>query len=86
MLIHDVMGIKYFFLQTMNDGSAMRRRLLKYILPVFLLSLVFTIPKFFEAKIAYRDVSEISAAGTNVTRVSYTSDASSTKPLRRRRG
>ena len=66
------MGIKYFFLQTMNDGSAMRRRLLKYILPVFLLSLVFTIPKFFEAKIAYRDVSEISEAGTNVTRVSYT--------------
>ena len=66
------MGIKYLFLQTMNDGSAMRRRLLKYILPVFLLSLVFTIPKFFEAKIAYRDVSEISEAGTNVTRVSYT--------------
>ena len=79
------MGIKYLFLQTMNDGSAMRRRLLKYILPVFLLSLVFTIPKFFEAKIAYRDVSEISEAGTNVTRVSYTCDAS-TKPLRRGRG
>ena len=80
------MGIKYLFLQTMNDGSAMRRRLLKYILPVFLLSLVFTIPKFFEAKIAYRDVSEISEAGTNVTRVSYTYSVSSTKPLRRRRG
>ena len=54
----------------MNDGRAMRRRLLKYILPVFLLSLVFTIPKFFEAKIAYRDVSEITAEGENVTRVS----------------
>ena len=54
----------------MSDGSAMRRRLLKYILPVFLLSLVFTIPKFFEAQIAYRDVSEITAAGENVTRVS----------------
>ena len=80
------MGIKYLFLQTMNDGSAMRRRLLKYILPVFLLSLVFTIPKFFEAKIAYRDVSEISEAGTNVTRVSYTYSVSSTKPLRRGRG
>ena len=79
------MGIKYLFLQTMNDGSAMRRRLLKYILPVFLLSLVFTIPKFFEAKIAYRDVSEISEAGTNVTRVSYTYSVR-TKPLRRRRG
>ena len=79
------MGIKYLFLQTMNDGSAMRRRLLKYILPVFLLSLVFTIPKFFEAKIAYRDVSEISEAGTNVTRVSYTCSVS-TKPLRRGRG
>ena len=79
------MGIKYFFFQTMNDGSAMRRRLLKYILPVFLLSLVFTIPKFFEAKIAYRDVSEISEAGTNVTRVSYTYSVS-TKPLRRGRG
>ena len=64
-----MMGIKYFF-QTMNDGSAMRRRLLIYILPVFLLSLVFTIPKFFEAKIAYRDVSEISVTGTNGTRVS----------------
>ena len=65
-----MMGIKCFFFQTMNDGSAMRRRLLKYILPVFLLSLVFTIPKFFEAKIAYRDVDEITAAGKNVTRVS----------------
>jgi hypothetical protein len=31
----------------------MRGRLLKYILPVFLLSFVFTIPKFFEADIDY---------------------------------
>ena len=54
----------------MNDGNAMRRRLLKYILPVFLLSLAFTVPKFFEAQIAYRDISEITAAGENVTRVS----------------
>ena len=48
----------------------MRLRLLKYILPVFLLSLVFCIPKFFEAQIAYRDVNVITAAGENVTRVS----------------
>ena len=54
----------------MSDRAAMRLRLLKYILPVFLLSLVFTIPKFFESQIAYKDVNVITAAGENVTRVS----------------
>jgi hypothetical protein len=31
----------------------MRGRLLKYILPVFLFSFAFTIPKFFEANVYY---------------------------------
>ena len=34
----------------------MRRRLLKYILPVIFLSLAFNVPKFFEATIAYDEV------------------------------
>ena len=34
----------------------MRRRTLKYIIPTFLLSLLFNFPKFFEAKILEREV------------------------------
>ena len=40
----------------LDDARAMRRRLLKYILPVIFLSLAFNVPKFFEATIAYDEV------------------------------
>ena len=59
------------FPQNMTDRSAMRRRLLKYVLPVILLSVALTIPKFFEAEVDYRDVEEeIIATGEIVASVS----------------
>ena len=55
----------------MIDRGAMRRRILKYILPVILLSVALTIPKFFESEVDYRDVEEkIIATGERVTNVS----------------
>lgn len=48
----------------MNDSYAMRRRLLKYIVPVFLLSVVFNLPKFFEAEVGY---AAAAASGVNAT-------------------
>ena len=39
--------------QTSNDGSALKRRMLKYLLPVSLLSLLFNVTKFFEATYDY---------------------------------
>ena len=44
--------------QAMNDSHAMRKRLVKYVGPVFLLAFVFNIVKFFEARITYRAVYE----------------------------
>ena len=38
----------------MNDVNAIRKRLLKYVGPCFVLALIFNIPKFFEAKVVYR--------------------------------
>ena len=35
--------------QSMNDGRALRQRMLKYLLPVFCLTIVFNVTKFFEA-------------------------------------
>ena len=39
----------------MNDDRVMRRRVAKFLFPVFALSLAFNIPKFFEAEIEYRE-------------------------------
>jgi hypothetical protein len=39
--------------QAMNDANAIRKRLLKYVGPAFILALLFNIVKFFEAKIVY---------------------------------
>ena len=49
----------------MNDRSVMRRRLLKYLAPVFLLSILINVTKFFEAKLIYEE--KIIQAGGNVT-------------------
>ena len=39
--------------QAMNDENAIRRRLLKYLLPVVIASIVFNIPKFLESRVSY---------------------------------
>ena len=39
--------------QAMNDENAIRRRLLKYLLPVVIASVVFNIPKFLESRVSY---------------------------------
>ncbi len=43
----------------MNDDRVMRRRVAKFLFPVFFMSLAFNIPKFFEAQIEYRDELEL---------------------------
>jgi hypothetical protein len=35
--------------QSMNDGNALRQRMMKYLLPVFFLTILFNVTKFFEA-------------------------------------
>ena len=37
----------------MNEDKAMKRRALKYLIPGLGLSIIFNIPKFFEAKVTY---------------------------------
>ena len=39
--------------QAMNDSDAIRRRLLKYLLPVIVISVLFNVPKFFESTCQY---------------------------------
>ena len=39
--------------QSMNDAGAIKRRLCKYLLPVLAASILFNLPKFFEAQIEY---------------------------------
>ena len=41
--------------QSMNSTDACKRRLMKYLFPVIVFSLIFNIPKFLEAKIEYED-------------------------------
>ena len=40
--------------QSLNSPGALRRRLLKYVIPVIAFSVAFNVPKFFEAKIVVR--------------------------------
>ena len=39
----------------MKNANAMRNRVAKYLIPVFIFSVCFNIPKFFESAIEYRD-------------------------------
>ena len=43
--------------QSLNSPGALRRRLLKYVIPVIAFSVAFNIPKFFEAQIVVRQTS-----------------------------
>lgn len=47
----------FFFLKAMNDQRLMRSRVIKYLVPVSLLSFGFNIPKFFESKVEYSNSS-----------------------------
>ena len=42
--------------QAMNDKFALRQRMVRYLMPVFFLSLLFNITKFFEAKYFYGEL------------------------------
>ncbi len=44
-------------LQSMNDENATCRRVLKYVVPVLSFSILFNVPKFFEAEIGYDEES-----------------------------
>lgn len=39
--------------QSINSPEACRSRLLKYLIPVLIISIGFNVPKFLEAKVAY---------------------------------
>lgn len=39
--------------QSMNSPEACRRRLLKYVVPVFIFSILFNVPKFMEAELQW---------------------------------
>ena len=47
----------------MNDVNAIRKRLVKYVGPTMILSLLFNIPKLFEAKVAYVQAEKASQDG-----------------------
>ena len=42
-----------FLFQSMNDPRALRNRVLKYLIPVFIICIVFNITKFFEIDVEY---------------------------------
>ena len=42
-----------FLFQSMNDPRALRNRVLKYLIPVFIICIVFNITKFFEIDVKY---------------------------------
>ena len=53
--------------QSMNSREAIRNRLIKYLVPVILLSLTFNIPKFMEAKLVYRQAEPMVVFEPNLT-------------------
>ena len=50
-----------FLFQSMNDPRALRNRVLKYLIPVFIICIVFNITKFFEIDVKYIPIN-----GTNI--------------------
>ena len=42
-----------FSFQNLNNANAMKHRVAKYLIPVFVFSVLFNIPKFFESSIEY---------------------------------
>ena len=57
--------------QSVNSPSALRNRLLKYLIPVILISFLFNGPKFFEARVGYSN-STVLATPTNETLTNLT--------------
>lgn len=51
--------------QSMNSREAIRNRLIKYLIPVILLSVTFNIPKFMEAKLVYRSANPVTTPAPN---------------------
>ena len=51
----------------MNSREAIRNRLIKYLIPVILLSVTFNIPKFMEAQLVYRLVEPVKQTVPNST-------------------
>jgi hypothetical protein len=58
--------------QSMNSREAIRNRLIKYLIPVILLSVTFNIPKFLEAKLVYRPADPINSIVPNSTDLNMT--------------
>jgi hypothetical protein len=56
----------------MNSREAIRNRLIKYLIPVILLSVTFNIPKFLEAKLVYRPADPINSIVPNSTDLNMT--------------
>ena len=50
--------------QNLNNANAMRNRVAKYLIPVFIFSLLFNIPKFFESEIEYQDEATFTSTTT----------------------
>ena len=61
-----------FDFQTLQDASAIRRRLLQFVVPVTILSVAFNVPKFFEATVEYDEIQQTANDTTKVTKASYT--------------
>jgi hypothetical protein len=59
------------YAQSANSPSALRNRLLKYLIPVILISFLFNGPKFFEARVGYSN-STVLATSTNETLTNLT--------------
>ena len=50
---------------------AMKKRVLKYLIPGFLLSFIFNIPKFFEAEVIYKFQNGTEEDGANYVSLKY---------------
>lgn len=60
--------------QSMNDENASLRRVLKYVVPVILFSVVFNLPKFFEGQIAWNHDSDPPTPEIQVTELRLNRD------------
>ena len=56
-----------FFSQNVNNVQGMKRRVAKYLLPVLTFSVLFNVPKFFEAEIEYVQIDSGHNVGDNVS-------------------
>ena len=45
----------FYFLQAINSPDACKKRLVKYVIPVVLISILINVPKFLESKVLVND-------------------------------